>query len=57
MFNEREDEEFAEARNHLRCLNFNRGGAPMTSLVGMSPSGALSKGAWKILNHLATEKY
>lgn len=57
MFNEREDEEFAEARNHLRCLNFNRGGAPMISLVGMSPSGALSKGAWKILNHLATEKY
>jgi hypothetical protein len=48
-----EGAEFAQARNHMRFLKSNRGDAPIISLFGMNPNGALSDGAWKILNHLA----
>ena len=40
----------------MRYLNSSRGGAPLVSLFGMSLSGALSDGAWKVLNHLAELK-
>ena len=48
-----QDEEFRDARGHMRFLN-NEDGAPWVSLFGMCLSGALSDGAWKIINRLAT---
>ena len=44
VFIDREDEEFAEARDHMRYLNSTRGGTPLITLFGMSLSGALSDG-------------
>jgi hypothetical protein len=49
--------EFADARDNTRYPNSSRGGAPLVSLFGMNLSGALSDGAWKVLNHLAKLKY
>ena len=41
----------------MRYLNHRREGAPCVSLFGMCLSGALSDGAWKIMNYLAKRKF
>ena len=41
----------------MRYLNHRREGAPWVSLFGMCLSGALSDGAWKIMNYLAKRKF
>ena len=56
-FIQREDEEFAPARENMRHLNSNRRGAPLVSLFGMCLSGALSDGAIKVIEKLAMIKY
>ena len=56
-FIEREDVEFENARDHMRHLNSTRDGAPWVSLFGICLSGALSDGAWKIINRLAKLKF
>jgi hypothetical protein len=40
VFIDREDEEFAEARDHRMHLNSTQGGAPLVSPFGMGLSGA-----------------
>ena len=56
-FIQREDDEFAHARGNMRYLNPSRSGAPLVSLFGMCLSGALSDGAIKVIEKLATIKY
>ena len=56
-FINREDEEFAHARDNMRYLNSSRRGAPLVSLFGMCLSGALSDGAIKVIKKLAMIKY
>jgi hypothetical protein len=56
-FINREDEEFARARDNMRYLNPSRRGAPLVSLFGMCLSGALSDGAMKVVEKLAMIKY
>ena len=51
-----QDEEFRDARDHMRFLNKGQG-APWVSLFGMCLSGALSDGAWKIINRLTKLKF
>ena len=55
-FIDRLDEEFEDALDHMRFLNMGDG-APWVSLFGMCLSGALSDGAWKIINRLAKIKF
>ena len=55
-FIDHQDEEFEDALDHMRFLN-KGDGAPWVSLFGMSLSGALSDGAWKINNRLAEIKF
>ena len=52
----REDEEFAHARDNMRYLNPSRRGAPLSSLLGMCLIGALSDGAMKVIEKLAMIK-
>ena len=56
-FINREDEEFAQARDYMRYLNPSRRGAPLVSLFRMCLSGALSDGAMKVVEKLAMIKY
>ena len=55
-FNNCQDEEFQAARDHMRFLNKGEC-TPWVSLFEMCLSGALSDGAWKIINRLAKLKF
>jgi len=56
-FMDSEDAEFAAARDDMMFLNTTWQGAPRVSLFGMCLSGALSEGAWKIINRLTEIKF